>query len=74
MFSHPELGSDSPIGLDREPGCDTPSREYPMVCPHCQFFWKQESYQQTGRHKTGSSSLRNSLLLLGRALLVQILC
>ena len=22
MFSHPELGSDPPIGLDREPGCD----------------------------------------------------
>ena len=22
MFSHPELGSDPPIGLDRESGCD----------------------------------------------------
>ena len=23
MFSHPELGSDPPIGSDRESGCDT---------------------------------------------------
>ena len=23
MVSHPELGSDPPIGLDREMGCDT---------------------------------------------------
>ena len=23
MVSHPETGSDSPIGLDRESGCDT---------------------------------------------------
>ena len=25
MVSHPELGSDPPIGLDRESGRDTPS-------------------------------------------------
>ena len=24
MVSHPELGSDQPIGSDRESGCDTP--------------------------------------------------
>ena len=24
MVSHPELGSDPPIGSDRESGCDTP--------------------------------------------------
>ena len=24
MFSHPELGSDPPIGSDRESGCDNP--------------------------------------------------
>ena len=30
MFSHPELGSDPPIGSDRESGCDTvPKNMFP---------------------------------------------
>ena len=32
MVSHPELGSDPPIGLDRESGCDnTTLRKSPPV-------------------------------------------
>ena len=31
MFSHPELGSDPPIGSDRESGCDTTDRQKSYV-------------------------------------------
>ena len=33
MVSHPETGSDSPIGSDQDRGRDTIPREYPME-PH----------------------------------------
>ena len=35
MVSHPELGSDPPIGLDRESGCDKLVSE-----PRFRRFWK----------------------------------
>ena len=34
MFSHPELGSDPPIGSDRESGCDKLVSE-----PRFRHFW-----------------------------------
>ena len=36
MFSHPELGSDPPIGSGREAGCDKLVSE-----PRFRRFWKE---------------------------------
>ena len=38
MVSHPELGSDPPIGSDRESGCDKLVSE-----PRFKLFWKSLS-------------------------------
>ena len=38
MFSHPETGSDPPIGSDRESGCDSTPSSLPPFDFHHKFF------------------------------------
>ena len=43
MVSHPETGSDSPIGSDRDRGRDSYSRDFELPSHDCKFYGRDHT-------------------------------